>query len=110
MASNRNKQAGSKFELEIVHVLEEMGYEAVTSRHESRRADAAGIDLVSDFPLKIQAKCMVNTPAIHTLLTETEAEVIFWKKTKKKGTRFYEEARYAMLPLDTFLNLFIKNK
>ena len=103
--ANRNKSAGNKFELDIIHDLKEMGYEAVSSRQESRSADARGIDIISDYPLNIQAKSATNQPNFHTLLTETEAEVVFYRKTEKRGTRFYTIGEYAILPLDTFYGL-----
>jgi len=103
--SNRNKQAGSRFELDIVHTLKDMGYEAVTSRQESRSADARGIDIITDYPYNIQAKCMKNQPNFHALLTETDAEVVFFRKTEKKGKRFYAQGEYAILPLDEFYKL-----
>ena len=103
--ANRNKQAGSKWELDIVHTLKDMGYKAVSSRQESRSADARGIDLISDYPYAIQAKSMVNTPPIHSILTETDAEVIFWRKTEKRKRRFYAIGEYAMIPLKEFLKL-----
>ena len=101
----RNKQAGSKWELDIVHKLKEMGYEAVSSRQESRSADARGIDVITDYPYLIQAKCMVNQPNFHTLLTETDAEVVFFRKTEKRGKRFYAVGEYAVIPLKEFYKL-----
>lgn len=103
--ANRNKQAGSRFELDIVHKLKEMGYKAVSSRQESRSADARGIDIISDYPFKIQAKCMVNQPNFDALLKETDAEVVFYRKTEKRGSRFYAVGEYAVLPLDAFYRL-----
>ena len=108
--SNRNKQAGSKWELDIVHTLKDMGYEAVTSRQESRSADARGIDIISDYPYNIQAKCMKNQPNFHTLLTETDAEVVFFRKTEKRGKRFFAQGEYAVIPLKDFLNLTANKK
>jgi hypothetical protein len=103
--ANRNKSAGNKFELDIVHKLKDMGYKAVSSRQESRSMDARGIDVVSDYPYAIQAKCMKNQPNFHSLLTETDAEVVFFRKTEKKGKRFYAQGEYAILPLDEFYKL-----
>jgi hypothetical protein len=105
MANNRNRNAGHLWERDIVHTLKEMGYEAVTSRQESHSADARGIDIISDYPFKIQAKSMQNQPPFHTLLTETDAEVVFFRKTEKKGKRFYTQGEYAILPLGEFLKL-----
>jgi len=103
--ANRNKSAGSRWELDIVHILKEMGYEAVTSRQESRSADARGIDIITDYPYNIQCKSMRNQPNFHSLLTETDAEVVFFRKTEKKGTRFYAQGEYAVIPLEEFLKL-----
>ena len=103
--ANRNKSAGNKFELDIIHDLKEMGYEAVSSRQESRSADARGIDIISDYPFKIQAKSMKSQPNFHALLTETDAEVVFFRKTEKKGKRFYTQGEYAIIPLGDFLKL-----
>ena len=105
MAANRNKSAGNKLELDIVHTLTEMGYKAVSSRQESRSADARGIDIISDYPFDIQAKCMVNQPNFHTLLTQTDAEVVFFRKTEKRGKRFFTVGEYAILPLGEFYKL-----
>jgi Holliday junction resolvase len=106
--ANRNRNAGHLLERDIVHRLKEMGYDAVTSRQESRSADARGIDIISDFPMSIQCKATVNKPKIHEILTETDAEVIVWRKMEKKGKRFYSQGEYAILPLDEFFKLFKK--
>ena len=103
--ANRNKQAGNKLELDVVHRLKEMGYEAASSRQESRSADARGIDIITTFPREIQCKSMVNTPPIHKILTETDADMIVWRKQEKKGTRFYAQGDYAILSLDDFFKL-----
>ena len=103
--SNRNKSAGNKWELDIVHTLKDLGWKAVSSRQESRSADARGIDVISDYPYDIQAKCMKSQPNFHTLLTETDAEVVFFRKTEKRGKRFYAQGEYAVIPLQEFLNL-----
>ena len=103
--SNRNRDSGIRLELDIIHLLTEMGYDAVSSRSESRRADAAGIDIISDYPFKIQCKSGVNQPNIYKLLTETEADIIIYRKQKKKGKRFYKQGDYAIVPLEDFFNL-----
>jgi len=103
--SNPNRDRGHKFEREIVNTLKEMGYEAVSSRQESRSMDARGIDIVSDYPYLIQAKSMVNQPNFHALLTETDAEVVFYRKTEKRGKRFFAVGEYAVLPLKDFYKL-----
>jgi len=103
--SNRNRDSGHRFELDIVHILKEMGYKAVSSRQESRSADARGIDIITDYPYLIQCKNMAKAPNFHTLLTETDADVVFFRKTEKRGKRFYTQGDYAVIALDKFLKL-----
>lgn len=103
--ANRNRDSGHRWELDVIHILEQMGYEAVSSRSESRRADAAGIDVITDFPFKIQCKSGINQPSIHDLLTKTEADIILYRKQKKKGKRFYKQGEYAIMKFEDFLNL-----
>ena len=107
--ANRNKQAGSRLELDIVSRLKEMGYEAVTARYASRMMDDKGIDIVSDFPFAIQCKASINQPNCHQIFTEKECDVIFFRKMEKQGKRFFAKGEYAMLRLDDLLNL-IGNK
>lgn len=104
--ANRNRTSGHIFEREVVGMLKDLGFDVVTSRYESKRADDAGIDIVGDFPFKVQCKSQVNTPNIHKLITETEAEVVFWRKQKKKNNKFYKQGDYALIPLKEFLNIF----
>jgi len=107
--ANTNRNRGHNWERTCVNRLKDLGYDAVSSRQESRSADARGIDIISDtFPLKVQCKTQVNQPNIHNLLTETDAEVIFYQKTNKKGKRFYSAGEYAILSLDDFLKLIKK--
>jgi len=102
---NRNRTAGLNWERHIVKVLKNLGYEAETARYVSRKADDAGIDIVSDFPLKIQAKISQNQPNAHTILTEKECDVIFFRKVEKADKRFISKGDYAMLKLEDLLNL-----
>ena len=105
MGSARNRNAGISYELDVIKLLREMGYEAVSSRYESKRMDDEGIDIVSNFPFKIQCKCTVNNPNPHDLLTSTAADVIFHRKTEKNGTRFYKVGEYVTLSQEDFLSL-----
>jgi len=103
--ANRNRSAGLNFERQIARELKDMGYDAVTSRYESKRLDDAGVDLVTNFPLAPQMKVSQNTPDPHKLLTETEAEVIFFKKVKKANKKFMPQGEYIMLTKENFYNL-----
>jgi hypothetical protein len=86
-----------------------MGYEAITSRYESKRMDDAGVDLVTDFPFKPQMKVSINQPNVHTLLTETEADIIFFKKVEKVGKKFMPRGEYVMLTKEDFYKLMNEN-
>jgi len=108
MATNRNRTAGLNYERQIASELRAMGYEAITSRYESKRLDDAGVDLVTDFPLKPQMKVSINQPNVHNLLTETEAELIFYKRVEKKGKKFMPRGEYVMLSKEDFYNLMTK--
>ena len=106
MSKTRNSRAGHAFELDIIHELNELGYDAVSSRQESRRADAAGIDIISEsFPFKAQCKSSINIPNLHKLLTETEADLIFYRKQLKRGMRFYQQGDYCILSKQDFYKL-----
>ena len=54
MINSRDK--GHQFERDICQLLRLCGYEAVTSRSESKAMDDLGVDIISDFPFHIQAK------------------------------------------------------
>ena len=52
----RNK--GHKFELDIVNLLKVYGYEAVSSRSESRNLDDQKVDIVDNTPFYFQCKAV----------------------------------------------------
>ena len=103
--ANRNRSAGHAWELKVINMLKELGYSAVSSRYESRSQDDAGVDIVSDFPLKIQCKISQNQPGVHDVLTNKECDVIFFRKVEKADKNFISKGDYAMLKLDDLLNL-----
>ena len=105
MASNRNRTAGLDYERQIAKELRDMGYTAITSRYESKRLDDAGVDLVTNFPLKPQMKVSINQPNVHVLLKETEAEIIFYKRVEKVGKKFMPRGEYIMLGKENFYKL-----
>lgn len=106
--SNRNRTVGCSYERQIAQELRGMGYKAVTSRYESKRTDDGGVDLVTDFPLAPQMKVSINQPNVHELLTNTNAEIIFYKKVEKSGTKFMSKGEYVMLSKENFYNLILK--
>ena len=95
---------GHAFERDIVSILREWGYEAMTSRYESKRLDDLGSDIVTDFPFHIQAKAVERlSMPVHEML-KTMKEVLkdkpscIFHKRNNKGTT-------VTLDLDTFIAL-----
>lgn len=107
-----NKAKGSRFELEVVHKLKELGYDVCTSRSESKTTDDQKIDIFDlrgDLPVNIQTKYQQSTPNYFTIQNEcpdkSKPFAIIWKKAvqgkKSPGT-------VAIMDVDFFYDL-IKN-
>ena len=117
MSANRNRSAGHNYEREIVLLMKSLGWDqAVTSRSESKRRDDAGVDLCFTDPFNIQCKNnskRVNYIKVLELMPQNEdnINVIFERKTEKKGTRFFKQGDYVHLSLEDFVQLIkmIKN-
>lgn len=83
----QNKRKGNAFELEVVHKLNEIGYNTVTSRSESKRADDNKIDIIDldqILPINIQTKYTSTTPNyfnIRSLCKDEKPFCIIWKKS-----------------------------
>ena len=103
--SNPHRARGHNWERSVIHELIKRGWDAVSSRYASRMMDDQGVDIVSDYPHKIQCKATQTTPGIHDILQTTQADVIFWRRTEKKGERFFKTSDYAILRLEDYLNL-----
>ena len=65
------------------------------------------VDLVTDFPLAPQMKCSINTPNIEEILNGL-AGIIFWKKTKKVGSKFMPRGEYVILRKEDLYKLIQK--
>jgi hypothetical protein len=105
MGGKRNRNAGHDYERQIAQELRNIGFEAATTRQESRAMDNAGIDLKTTFPLAPQIKCSQNTPDIEHILNGTNASIIFWKKVRKSGSKFMPRGEYVILRKEDFYNL-----
>lgn len=103
--SNRNRDAGHNFERDIVQRLKQRGWDVLTSRYVSRRLDDSGIDIAGDYPCKVQCKATVTTPRIEDILQSSAADTIFWRKMEKRGTKFFNNGEYAIIDLETFLDI-----
>lgn len=80
---------GHAYELKIVNLFKELGWEcACSSRSESKRTDDLGIDLCYTAPLQIQAKAVEKLGAYHDILAkmpnhDKKFNVIFHKRNRK---------------------------
>jgi len=101
----RSRSAGIKWERQIIKELKSMGFNAVSSRQESRSQDAAGNDIISDCNFNIQCKCSCVTPNINILssMPDNHPPVILWKKTKRVDKNFKTIGEYAILKKEDFL-------
>jgi Holliday junction resolvase len=105
--ANRNRTAGHNYERQIAQELRKLGFEAVTSRYESRSLDDSGVDLASNFPLNPQMKVSINQPNVHELMTTTDAEILFFKKVLKVGYKFMGKGEYVMMRKEDFYKKFL---
>lgn len=124
--TNRNKQAGSQFERDIVNQLKGMGYDVVTSRAESRNMDNKKVDVFSPlgidadkvFPYYIQAKFTAVNPAYTKLLDTMPNDrpgLIFHKKSeaykcKDDNTRHRNVGEFVIMSKEIFYNLLNDSK
>ena len=100
------RQRGHQYERDVVNKLLERGWDAATSRYVSRRLDDEGVDIASnDYPFQIQCKATTIQPSMHTLLTETAATAIFYRRIIKQGERFFKDGEYVVISQEDFLNL-----
>lgn len=115
--ANRNRDAGHNFEREIVNELKKLGFESmVTARAESRNMDNGGVDVFDSegiFPYYIQAKIYQNYPKLQELINgekviKKRPMLVFHKKVKKKGERFYTEDTFVSMRKEEFYNLLIQ--
>ncbi len=70
--NSRNK--GHAFELKIAKQLTDIGYQAVTSRSESRSLDNAGVDLVDNTPFYFQMKAVEALRDLNGILARMPTE------------------------------------
>ena len=118
---NTNRNRGNGYERTIVKELKELGYDAVTSRAESRNMDNRGIDIFSPpycsnpLPVHIQCKNTVINPHYEDLLTSEllpndKPTVVVHRKTKKANTRFVTQGDYVLMKKSDFYNIIEKLK
>lgn len=125
--STRNREAGHKYERDIVKALVAIGFpHVVTSRSESRSRDNVKIDLCNKDEYKngrlrcnIQCKSLTDHPTdtkkvekvkYRELLKEIEVmegimNVVLHRHTVRRGSRFVNAGEYAFMYQADFLSL-----
>ena len=90
--AKRSKQKGSQLELDIVHKLNEIGYNTCSSRSNSKVLDNSKVDicdLEGNLPCYIQAKCTQVLPSYFKIKEECPLKDksfhLVWKKQDKEG-------------------------
>ena len=84
---NANRDKGLRFERRIINELKEMGYDAVSSRAESKSMDDKGVDIISNFPFYIQCKNTERMPPpwkIFMKMPSQKPQLILWTKNHKE--------------------------
>lgn len=116
--AKRNREAGHSFERDCVNEFKKCGFGLVqTSRQANRQRDAEKVDLAySDevkhgrFPYNVQCKTTATPLSYHKVMDELPIipgvrNVILHKRTKKQGTKFMTEGRYAFMYSADFFEL-----
>ena len=90
--SKRSRQKGNQLELDIVHKLNEIGYNTCSSRAQNKALDASKVDIYDidgNLPILIQAKCTQTLPSYFKIREECPIKTlpftIIWKKQDKNG-------------------------
>lgn len=90
--AKRSKQKGSQLELDVIHKLNEIGYNTVSSRSNSKMLDNSKVDvddLDGNLPVYLQCKATQTTPSYFKILEECPLKdkdfVVIWKKQDKEG-------------------------
>lgn len=103
--AKRSKQKGSKLELDIIHKLNEIGYNTVSSRSNSKMLDNSKVDiddLDGNLPILIQAKCTQQVPSYFKIREECPIKdkpfTVVWKKQEKDGSN--SPGTVAIIPIE----------
>jgi hypothetical protein len=105
--AKRSKQKGSQLELDVIHKLNEIGYNTVSSRSNSKNLDNAKVDiddLTGNLPVYIQCKATQTTPSYFKIEEECPLKdkwfSVIWKKQDKDGGQ--SPGTVAIIPLEMF--------
>lgn len=105
--AKRSKSKGSKLELDVIHKLNELGYNTVSSRSNSKMLDNSKVDvcdLEGNLCTYIQCKATQSTPSYFKIAEECPLKdkwfSVIWKKQDKDGGQ--SPGTVAIIPLDMF--------
>ena len=103
--SRRSKQKGNQLELDIVHKLNEIGYNTCSSRAQNKALDASKVDIYDidgNLPILIQAKCTQTLPSYFKIREECPIKelpfTMIWKKQDKDGGQ--SPGTVAIIPVE----------
>ena len=104
--ANRNRDAGHKYELNILAKLKELFPDILTSRNESRSLDAKKVDFCNTKPFNFQCKLTINQPNVRILdQMPSGKNVIIYGKIEKANKHFVKKGDYVIMKLSTFIDL-----
>lgn len=116
--SNRNREAGHSYERDCIKQFRKAGFKHVkSSRQVNRSRDAQKIDLANEdeldngrFPFNVQCKNIAGACNYHKVMEEIPIipgikNVVLHKRTKKIGSKFITEGRYALMYEADFFQL-----
>lgn len=104
--TNQRKR-GNNYEVKIMNRYNEIGYECVTSRSESKRMDDAGVDLVflDGSDIKPQIKLTSSTPSVKKYMEDGISNVILWARCEKVKKNSVIKGEYAIIPMEQYFEL-----
>ena len=104
--SNRNRDAGHKYEREVLKKLKPLFPDIDTSRNESRKLDALGVDFCNTRPFNFQCKLSINKPSYDVLERMPEGKsVVIHGHVVKAAKNFIKKEDYVIMKLETFIDL-----
>jgi hypothetical protein len=105
--AKRSKQKGNALELDVIHRLNEIGYNTVSSRSNSKNLDNAKVDiddLDGNLSTYIQCKATQSTPSYFKIREECPLKdkffSVIWKKQDKEGGN--SPGTVAIIPIEMF--------
>ena len=108
----RNRQRGNEYERRIAKELNDIGFQVVTSRSESKRADDNKVDLIdlsNKLPVQLQLKRVTSTPQYFKIREESTVPnrnfALLWNKQKNVNGRFMSEGEVVILDKEMFYQL-----